>query len=391
MQKTPDDIDLLLPYGEALRGFLEQPFIAPADLKCTLRSRGIFLNRNEKRETIPVLICLLLGPREFDELRECQSMREDNPKTVTRTLPWNSRKSLLEAIPPELKLSELIAGDFTNYKIIGSPLFVPIGNNPNNICCEFQIEREDFSQSWAATKSIFKGKLRLEKNASGTAVKFILTHTAAETKDVNHRFVKDLTERFKRNGDVRREAEIETVLFSSFDNERRIAFFRSLMRDSQPAGFEFVGMTNFGACPDHQVALPGDVSWMEQKVDGMKINGVALQDIFFLKDDEYHKFFFLYAVEVKFKFDFITTKGTCSIVFEFPDFLPHKDGRAEFEANIPALSLDSSCTQLNKTAVKEEILRRINEFKLMQFEKFRLRPSNLPAVQLEAAIDWGAS
>ena len=87
MQKAPDDIDVLLPFGEALRGFLEQPFIAPADLRHTLRSRGVFLSRSEKRDTIPTLVCLLLCPREFDELRECQSSREDNPKQITRTLP----------------------------------------------------------------------------------------------------------------------------------------------------------------------------------------------------------------------------------------------------------------------------------------------------------------
>ncbi len=391
MQKTPDDIDVLLPFGEALRGFLEQPFIAHGDLKHTLRSRGIFLVRNEKRDTIPVLVCLLLCPQEFDELRECQSSREDNPKTMTRTLPWNSRKSLLDAIPPDLKLTDLITGDFTNYKIIGSPAFVPVGNNPNIICCEFQIEREDFSKSWAATKSIFKGKLRLEKNASGTRIKFILTHTAAETKDVNRRFVKDLTERFKRNGDVKRESEIETILFSNFDNERRIAFFGSLMKNLQPLGFEFVGMTDFGACPDPSVELPREVGWMKEKVDGMKINGVALQDIFFLKDAEYHRFFLLYAVEAKFKFDHGAAKGSCSIIFEFPDFMPSKDGGAEFEANISALALDSGCSHLNKTVVKEELLRQVNEFKLTQFEKFRLRPSNLPALQLEAAMDWGSA
>ncbi len=307
-----------------------------------------------------------------------------------RTLRWKSRKSLLESIPADLRLADLIAGDFTNYKIIGTRAFVPVANNRNNICCEFQIKREDYSKSWAATKSIFRGKLRLEKNASGTAVKFILTHTAAETKDLNRRFVKHLTERLKRSGDVKREAEIETILFSSFDNERRIAFFRSLTKGLEPAGFEFVGMTNFGACPDRSLELPPEVRWMEDKVDGLKINGIALQDIFFLKDTEYHRFFLLYAVEAKFKFSYQAAKGNCSIILEFPDFLPSKEEGAEFEANISTLSLDSKCSELNKTVVKEELLRRVNEFKLTQFEKFRLRPPNLPAVQLEAAMDWGA-
>src|ERR1035441_82143 len=230
MQTTPQNIDLLLPYGEALRGFMEQPYIAPADLKHTLRTRGIFLCRNEKRDTIPILSCCLLSPQEFDKLREQQENREDNPKTMTRTIAWNSKRPLLEALPGDLNLAELILGDVMNYKVLGSPGFVPVGNDPNNICCEFEIEREDLSKNWAATRSNFKGKLRIEKTSSASAIRFILTNTAEETKDLNRRFVQRLTQYFKENGDVDRESEIETILFSGFDNEGRIAFFRSLTR-----------------------------------------------------------------------------------------------------------------------------------------------------------------
>src|ERR1051325_9295225 len=161
MQTIPQNIDLLLPYGEALRGFMEQPFIATSDLKQALRTRGVFLGCDEKRDTVPVLACCLLSPSEFDVLRERQELREDNPKTMTRTLLWSSSRTLLEAIP-DLNLGELLFGDTANYKVLGSPKFVPIANDPNNVCCEFEIERDDLSKSWAATRSTFKGKLRLE-------------------------------------------------------------------------------------------------------------------------------------------------------------------------------------------------------------------------------------
>ena len=130
MQNVPDNIDLLLPCGEALRGFMEQPFISATDLKKTLRGRGIFLNRNEKADTIPVLVCCLLSPREFDELRECQATREDNPKTMTRTLLWNSKRPLLEAIPADLDLAALIVGDYVNYQVVGAPAFVSDREQP---------------------------------------------------------------------------------------------------------------------------------------------------------------------------------------------------------------------------------------------------------------------
>ena len=63
MQNVPDNIDLLLPSGEALRGFMEQSFISPTDLKRTLRGRGIFLNRNEKeiRSRCWCVACLARG------------------------------------------------------------------------------------------------------------------------------------------------------------------------------------------------------------------------------------------------------------------------------------------------------------------------------------------
>jgi len=399
MQNIPDNIDLLLPCGETLRGFMEQPFISPSDLKGTLRARGVFLNRNEKRDTIPVLVCCLLGPKEFDELRACQATHEDNPKTITRTIAWGSAKPLIEAIPSDLKLSDLV-GEYVNYEVVGTPEFVPIGNNPNIISCEFEIEREDLSKHWAGTKSNFRGKLQIEKSPTGGSIKYVLTHTAGETKDLNRALVQHLTQHFKKTGNIGVDSEIETILFSSFNNEERISFFRSLTRGLDLMGFEFCGTTDFGICPDGDVQLPDDIRWMQDKVDDLKLNGRALEETFFIKKKEYHKFLLLYAMEAKFKFTLPTANGTCAVVFEFPDFATKKELNIEFEVNISSLGLAPGCSDVNRTAVKEELLRQINNFKLSQFEKHKTRPAALVvpigcanaggAVQLEAALDWGA-
>lgn len=368
---------------------MEQPYIAPADLKSALRSRGVFLGRNEKRDTIPILTCCLLSPQEFDELRQRQENREDNPKTMTRTIAWNSNKSLLEALPTELNLAELLFGDSVNYKVIGTPAFVPIGRDPNNVCCEFEIEREDLSKNWAATRNNFRGKLRVEKQSNGGSIRFILTNTAEETKDLNRRFVHRLTQHFKENGDVNSESEIETILFSGFDNEGRISFFRSLTRGIASAGFDFVEVTDCGVCPDGRVALPREVKWMEGHVKGLNINGVALQETVFMNEQykAYHKLFLFYGMEAKFKFDIPAAKGTCSVVFEFPDFASKKDRGIELEANISALALDSGQSSVNRVALKEELLRRINDFKLARFEKHQQQQSEImsPASPLAAS------
>lgn len=374
MQRIPDNIELLLPFGEALRGFMEQPFISEADLKNILRTRGVFLNRNQKSDTIPVLVCCLLSPREFDTLRECHAIREDNPKTMTRTIAWNATRPLLEAIPEALHLSDL-TGDFANYKLIGTPAFVPVGNNRNDISCQFEIEREDYSKSWATTKSNFKGEVRIETISGGKAIKFTLTHTADETKDLNRKFVQRLSEHFKDNGYVNRESEIETILFSSFDNEGRIAFFRSLTDKISSSTFRFIKITDFGLCPENTATLPKELKWMEDTVTDFTVRGEALQNTFFIRGKDYHRYFLFYSIEAKFNFESGASKGTCAIAFGFPNFASKKDTHTEFEVNISSLTLDASCSEVNKVAVKVELLRHINDYKLSQFEKQTLKPA----------------
>ncbi len=379
MQTTPQNIDLILPYGETLRGLMEQPYISPADLKHTLRARGVFLRQNEKRDTIPVLTCCLLGPEEFDQLRERQENREDNPKASTQTLAWKSEKSLLEAIPPTLDFAALVFGEGVNYKVLGTPSFAPVGNDVNNICCEFEIEREDLSKSWAATRNTFRGKLRIEKAKSGCGINFVLTNTAEETKDLNRRFVKKLTQHFKEFGCVERDSVIETIRFSSFDNEQRVAFFRSMTREVESIGLEFLEVTDCGVCPDGKVKLPREVKWMEGHVNGLNINGIALQETVFM-NEEYkvqHRLFLFYGMEAKYRFENPTARGVCSIVVEFPDFIPKKEGRTELEINISTLSLDSGHPPVNRIAVKEELLRRMNDFKLACFEQYRKKSAAL--------------
>src|SRR5436305_1879492 len=116
---------------------------------------------------------------------------------MTMTLPWNSNMLLLESIPGALDVGKLVVDEFANYKVIGSPQFVPVGNNPDNIACEFEIERVDWSRNWASTKNHFRGNLRIEKASGSGSIKFILSHTAEETKDLNKKLVQSLTQHFK--------------------------------------------------------------------------------------------------------------------------------------------------------------------------------------------------
>jgi hypothetical protein len=207
-----------------------------------------------------------------------------------------------------------------------------------------------------------------------------MTHTAEETKDLNRKFVQRLTQHFKDHGDVKHESEIETIVFSSFDNQRRIAFFRSLTDKVDSPTFQFLKITDFGLCPESAITLPRELEWMKNSVTDFEVRGDALQDTFFIKGKHYHKYFLFYSIEANFKFESSIAKGSCSIAFEFPGFAPKKNSDIEFEVNISSLALDESCSEVNKTAVRTELLRLINDYKLSQFVRYRLQAGSSAVV-----------
>jgi len=131
---------------------------------------------------------------------------------------------------------------FSDFNTLNHHNVVQIANNPDHISWEFEIERIDLSKNWTNVRSNFKGELRIEKE--GRKVKFTLIHTAEETKEVNRKLVRHLEHHFKDNGDMKRESTMETILFSSFDNECRIAFFRSLTDKILSRCFQFLKISD---------------------------------------------------------------------------------------------------------------------------------------------------
>ena len=141
MNKEPRDIDQILPHGEMLRGFMEQSFVSKSDLKDLLRSRGVFTCNSDKQDSIPILMSTVLSPIEFDHLRECQNQKEDNPKIVTQTIEWDADKNLLESLPDHFNLNSMLDLEFSNFKVNGSPNFIPVNGNQDHLKMDFNIER----------------------------------------------------------------------------------------------------------------------------------------------------------------------------------------------------------------------------------------------------------
>ena len=82
------DIDKFIPYGEMLRGYANQNIISNAEIHRILKERGIFTLNQEKEYTVPILQTLLLSPKEFEEVRNSFSKKEDNEKAFSREINW---------------------------------------------------------------------------------------------------------------------------------------------------------------------------------------------------------------------------------------------------------------------------------------------------------------
>ncbi|WP_228394465.1 hypothetical protein [Pseudomonas helleri] len=141
------NIDSILPQGEALRTYLAQPYIGAGDIKHVLKSRGVFINSSEKEHSIPALTLSLIRPSEFSELQLAYTTKEDNPKITTQTIKWQGDDALLNAIPDVMDVNKLLDLEFVNFKVLGTPEFYPVNRDLDTIRmdCGFHADSDTHS------------------------------------------------------------------------------------------------------------------------------------------------------------------------------------------------------------------------------------------------------
>lgn len=96
MNTLHKDINKIIPFGEFLRGFINQRYITVSDLSRVLRERGIFVLNHEKDIMVPVMQNLLLSPTEFDKIRYSFSEKEDNEKKFSREIIWSRNAQIFD-------------------------------------------------------------------------------------------------------------------------------------------------------------------------------------------------------------------------------------------------------------------------------------------------------
>lgn len=370
-----DDENAILPQGEALRGYLVQPYISKADLKATLRQRGVFISSTEKEQTIPALTLSLIKPSEFTELQQLYTSKEDNPKITTQIIKWEGADSLLESLPDELDLNKILDLDFENFKVLNAPGFYPVDGSPDAIRMDFEIERLDRSKSWAEYRKHFKASIEIQKNKDKDELIIVSTHTAPETRQTNRAVAKHLIDHFKKEGQIVKEAQIRKIRFCDFTNEKRFDYLLGLTRNSTFATVSFVEIVDMGLASDEERTLPSDLDWMQERIRGLDLRGVGLEDSEFLTNTTYRPSLLLHRLDAKFNFSTSGLDGHCVISVGFPEFSNGQNPESEVELRIKTIQFEDSRKGLDRNEAKQKILKEMESEKIETFKRL----ANVPA------------
>lgn len=373
MEKIQDNINRFLPFGESLRLILQHDSIKDRERRQLLRMKGVFVNNSDEDSTFPILTTSLLSPNEFEFLKESLQAKEDREKIITRTLDWESNKNLIEAIPDDFDIQQIIKSNFPKYKVVGNPNFSMVDKNPNKISLNFKCETTNYSKAWFRGKSEFKGQVTFEKVTSkDNKVQLQIIHTSPETTDIAEKVSKNLEKHFKANSYMNPQKEIQRILFRDFSNAERIAFFLSMTEGNEI--FNFTKATYLDIGPDPNENLPDNINWLElAKVRELNINGEVLHNLPFLKDKELHKFMEIAEMEIMYNFTLPSAEGNCKIKFGFSNYFNSRIGNIELVVDIVKVVLKEEPVGITLTSIRNQLFKEFEKFKTDKFDFCKLQ------------------
>ncbi len=377
MEKINDNINRFLPFGESLRAILQHDSIKDKERRQLLRMKGVFVNNSDEDSTFPILTTSLLSPTEFEFLKERLQAKEDREKIITRTLDWESNKTLIAAIPDDFNIQEIIKTNFPKYTVIGNPNFTMVEKNPNKITLDFKCETTNYSKVWFRGKNEFKGQINFEKvTTKDNKVQLQIIHTSPETTDIAEKVSKHLEKHFKANNYMDPQKEIQRILYKDFTNEERIQFFMS-MTDGNNV-FNYTKATFLDIGPDPSETLPFDIRWLElAKVRELNINGEKLHELPFLKDKNLHKFMELVEIEIIYDFSLLSVEGSCKIKFGFGNYdFKKRIGNVEFVVDIQNIYPKDEYASVPLASIRNQLFKEFEKYKTQKYEWCKLQNVN---------------
>jgi hypothetical protein len=357
MRKNLKSIDKILPFGEAIRGFLNQSFLTETDIKLFLRNRGVFLYDYSKNDSVPFITSTLISPGEFDSLKESQGTREDNPKRTNEIFQWESAKTLKEAINENKSqiLNALIPNN-CNFRLLSTPVVHFDSSNDNEARIILEIERDDLNKSWYESKSSFKAEVFLNLDMAKKQLQLTKTHTSEETKQVLSILSRNLKSSFSDKGYVDKSKKAESIIFKDFTHENRFYFLFNLANklNNTVLKVEYKDISDIEFKPDPSIRLPDELKWMNDK-SKVILKGKSIQNTDFLLKTANYQLLILWSVEALYRFDMGGIQGTLTLQIGFPDYSRNDYEEAEL------IIIPNKCYIFDRSHVmkKNEITKRL--------------------------------
>lgn len=365
------DLKGLIPSGEELRILLNSHHISDGDINSTLKEKGVFCGNSDKIISVPLLTAMLLTSDEYAKIIDNSISRSSKPK---------NKISSLELVGADVDLNEPLKNlfssqfnpfeDIPNIEVTKRPN--PIFDKNNIVRIKYEIKRKDFSKDFLKREISFEGEIVVQKKGTDLAVEFLSTHTSKETETINQRISTAIAKELKNSGVVISDIESK-IIFSAFEEIERVRFFKRLTV-GQGA---FLTLDNVNEMVISREAstmpLPNDpqVSWMNQTVRHMTIDGDRLHSIFLISDEKYYQYYFIDNMILTYKYEFGINTGQVKVAFFFSSSSRKKDfdRNSELTFEIIGIKNETNTTAIVKKNLENGILEKIRILIKSEYEK----------------------
>lgn len=362
----------LLPQGDNIRQLLAKSNITDSNINSLLREKGVFLGRNIKNDSVPLLMKSIISPNDFIELYQTQKTKEENLKYRTSTIKCKKDFELEEIMSLDIDINSLIKENHTykpNYEVIGSPTFYK--KDKNTLILEYTVRRENLLKDWTSNETEHKGSISLKKiTDTNIQMSARQNFTSKETFEVNKLLMDSITEDLQKKSLINSKEDIIAVKFDDFSNESRIDFFYSFTSNFN-IYIEFQAITDIDLYLDEQVESHKDIKKFIEEIDNLKIKGKGLQHYLLLSKREY--FPKLICGSINFKYKLSANRGTIIITLGFPEYIKHKKENAEFEISINILLKKQLKNRKNEEEIRKKLLELFEEKKVKSYDKFKIK------------------
>jgi len=360
-----DEFEFHLPNGEVLRTILVRPELTDSNLKSVLKSKGIFLPKYSKEDTIPPLMRSLLSPKEYDEIRDLQKFKVEKFKYRTTQIPWQGDKNVLLNLP-KIDLHEILNEKYKyhpGFELLGVPSFMPVENRNDKVELKFKIEEHSDIASIHNRKKEFEGSLVIELKHDGFLhLHSTKTFTSKGTQDLVNSIETKLEKHFKEQGTVKKEDSYERIMFNHFTNSNRFLFLIKFTDDIK--FLKFKKIVDVNVSPDPGQKIPKDVSEFLKDIENLNLRGKSLRRHVLLSKKEYREAIWLLTITVQYEFQHSEGNGNCELEFAFPDFDHLERDKAEFQFFIGRIVVDKNFRAFaKKSKIEKSIFNEVDNYK----------------------------